>query len=99
MTDNPYNRADSSGRPRFGEMMNNPEKFFAQPYDVVKSADLSREQKIALLTQWQNDLILRHEAETEGMDRQEQARKQLLPAITDALIRLGVKTTVSRNPR
>jgi hypothetical protein len=86
---------DSSGKARFEDLMNNPEKFFAHPDDVVSAGRLTEEQKIALLKQWQNDISLRHEAETEGMDRPEHARKQLLPAITDALIELGVNSKLS----
>ena len=93
------NPGDDSAKPRFGDVMNSPEKFFNHPNDVVNSNGFTLEQKVTLLKQWQNDLNSRHEAETEGMDRSGNVRKGLLPAVTDVLIELGVQTTPSEDNR
>ena len=45
----------------------NPAAVFKSPQDVVSSQELSREQKIEILRQWEQDATLMEVAEEEGM--------------------------------
>jgi hypothetical protein len=51
----------------FDKMMQDPRAFFSEPRDVVAHPELSREQKLAVLRQWEQDAIRLSESEAEGM--------------------------------
>jgi len=70
----------------------NPSKFFETPQDVLTQAQLSREDKIKILHQWETDARLLQVAEEENMGEGERSQ---LGAIVSALIALGDE---SKNP-
>jgi hypothetical protein len=63
-----------------------PTKEFDRPADVVRAAHLSREQKIAVLRQWELDARLLQTASEEGMSGGE---PNLLADVKQALAALG----------
>ena len=50
-----------------------PKAFFAEPRDVVANLDLSRENKLAILRQWELDALRLSASESEGMGGGEEA--------------------------
>ena len=67
--------------------MNDPSSLFEKPSDVLDNMELSREQKIEVLKQWKQDVMLRLVAEEENMPGSPE-NSDRLKAITDALIAL-----------
>jgi hypothetical protein len=59
-----------------------PASFFKNPQEVVSSQELSREQKIEILRQWEQDARLMEVAEEENMPG---SQPKLLQPIRDAL--------------
>jgi hypothetical protein len=49
------------------EIMRNPRGFFSEPRDVVAHPQLSREHKLAILRQWEQDALRLSASESEGM--------------------------------
>ena len=49
------------------EIMHNPRGFFSEPRDVVAHPQLSREHKLAILRQWEQDALRLSASESEGM--------------------------------
>ena len=60
----------------------NPAAVFESPQEVVSSQELSREQKIEILRQWEQDATAMEVAEEEGMPG---PQPKLLQPIRDAL--------------
>jgi len=60
----------------------NPAAVFKSPQEVVSSQELSREQKIEILRQWEQDATLMEVADEEGMTG---PQPKLLQPIRDAL--------------
>ncbi len=50
-----------------------PRAFFAEPQDVVANTQLSREDKLAILRQWELDALRLSASESEGMGGGEEA--------------------------
>lgn len=51
----------------FEQTLRDPRTFFAEPQDVVIHPQLSREQKLAVLRQWEQDALRLSTSESEGM--------------------------------
>src|SRR5579885_678065 len=67
-------------------------KIFREPADILRAGDLTNEQKIALLRQWDADLRLQRVASEENMTGTAPGRTaELLQAVRQALARLGVE--------
>ncbi len=67
-------------------------KIFREPADILRAGDLTNEQKIALLRQWDADLRLQMVASEENMTGTAPGRTaELLQAVRQALARLGVE--------
>jgi hypothetical protein len=49
------------------KIMRDPRAFFSQPRDVVAHPQLSREQKLAILREWEQDALRLSASESEGM--------------------------------
>ena len=49
------------------EIMRNPRAFFSEPRDVVGHPQLSREHKLAILRQWEQDALRLSASGAEGM--------------------------------
>lgn len=49
------------------QALRDPKAFFAEPKDVVAHPQLSREDKLAVLRQWEQDAIRLSASESEGM--------------------------------
>jgi hypothetical protein len=49
------------------EMMRDPRAFFSEPQDVVAHPRLSRDHKLAILRQWEQDALRLSASESEGM--------------------------------
>ena len=47
--------------------LSDPKAFFAEPQDVVAHPQLSKEEKLAILRQWQQDALRLSASESEGM--------------------------------
>jgi len=69
------------------KLMNDPSSVFEKPSDVLDNLELSAEQKIEILRQWKQDVMLRLVAEEENMPGDPE-NSDRLKAITDALIAL-----------
>ena len=69
------------------KLMNDPSSVFEKPSDVLDNLELSAEQKIEILQQWKQDVMLRLVAEEENMPGDPE-NSDRLKAITDALIAL-----------
>jgi hypothetical protein len=77
---------------RFDEAVTDVSKVFLEPREILEAADLSREQKVALLKQWDTDLRLLMVASEENMAGTDTGRTaELLQAVEQALICLGVE--------
>lgn len=70
---------------RRDKLMNDPSSVFEKPSDVLDNLELSTEQKIEVLQQWKQDVMLRLVAEEENMPGNPE-NSDRLKAITDALI-------------
>jgi hypothetical protein len=57
----------SSGKFDLEAAKSNPSRFFDRPDDVVRLPDLTNDQKIAILRQWETDARLMSVAEEENM--------------------------------
>jgi hypothetical protein len=67
-------------------------KVFRSPLEIVEAADLTEQQKIALLKQWDTDLRLKMVASEENMAGTGSDRTaELLQSVQQSLTRLGVK--------
>lgn len=75
----------------FDQAMLNPESVFADPKDVVACDDLSQEQKVAILRQWEYDAREMAVAEEENMPGNE---SDLLDRVIKALHALGAKVDI-----
>jgi hypothetical protein len=69
------------------KLMSDPSSVFEKPGDVVDNMELSREQKIDILTQWKQEVTLRLVAEEENMPG-DPGNSDRLQELTDALIAL-----------
>lgn len=49
------------------ELMRHPADVFKEPLRVLEHADLSAHQKVAILTQWKDEVVQRQKAEEENM--------------------------------
>ena len=67
------------------KLMRTPGAVFASPTDVVDNLELSREQKVAVLRQWKDEIMQRQAAEAEAMPGSP-ADADLLQQIADALL-------------
>jgi hypothetical protein len=77
---------------RFEKALADVSRVFRDPQEIVEAADLSRQQKIALLSQWDTDLRLNMVATEENMAGAGSDRTaELLQLVEQALGRLGVK--------
>jgi hypothetical protein len=65
-----------------------PNLLYASPSDVLVDFSLSREDKVALLRQWKEDLELRSAARNEGMSDCEEGLGRAIATVTSALERL-----------
>jgi len=76
---------------RFKAAQADVSKFFDSPADIVGAADLSLQQKIALLNQWEDDLRQLMVASEENMPEQagHAADGERLQAVHEALANLG----------
>jgi hypothetical protein len=70
------------------KLMNDPSSVFEKPSDVIDNMELSAEQKIEVLQQWKQDIMLRIVAEEENMAGTPE-NSERLKQVTDALIALG----------
>ena len=73
----------------------NPSKFFKTPEEVVDYPNLTREDRIAILHQWETDARLLSVAEDENMTDGERSQ---LGAVTRALIALDDKAKRPGHP-
>lgn len=64
--------------------MADPQAYFSDPQQVIDSADLSKQQKVAVLEQWKNDLTLQQVAEEENMPG-DTSNSELIRAVSNAL--------------
>ena len=69
------------------KLMSDPGSVFEKPSDVVDNMELSRQQKIEILTQWKQEVVLRLVAEEENMPGDSE-NSDRLKELTDALIAL-----------
>lgn len=69
------------------KLMQDPSAVFEKPGDVLDNMELSTEQKIEVLRQWQNDVQQRLVAEEEAMPGSSKNSTRL-QEISDALIKL-----------
>jgi len=77
---------------RFEDSLADVGKCFANPSDIVGSDDLSHQQKVKLLRQWEFDLRENLVASEENMtaeDSQEGQSAELLRGVRKALIAMG----------
>lgn len=76
---------------RFGKVLGDVSRAFDRPRDVLDSPDLSPEQKIKLLREWEIDLRELQVASEENMtgDAASEATAELLRECRRALARLG----------
>jgi hypothetical protein len=74
------------GAPEANSPTVTPTKEFARPADVLRAAHLSRDQKIAVLKQWELDARLLQTASEEGMGGGEPS---MLAEVKTALAALG----------
>ncbi len=49
------------------KLMRDPDDVFKSPHDVIDSPDLSKEQKIAVLRQWKDEVVQEMVADEENM--------------------------------
>jgi hypothetical protein len=66
-----------------------PGAAYAGPSDVMCDVSLSREEKIALLTHWRDDLAMSSQARGEGMVGSDEGLGRRLAMINRALARLS----------
>jgi hypothetical protein len=52
----------------FEAALQDPKAFFAEPQDVAEYPQLSRDEKLAILRQWEQDALRLSASESEGMD-------------------------------
>jgi hypothetical protein len=69
------------------KLMNDPSSVFEKPSDVLDNMELSTEQKIEILKQWKQDIMLRLVAEEENMAGTPE-NSERLKQVSDALILL-----------
>lgn len=69
------------------KLMSDPSSVFEKPSDVVDNMELSRRQKIEILTQWKQEVTQRLVAEEENMAG-DPDNSERLKELTDALIAL-----------
>jgi hypothetical protein len=70
------------------QALDDPSSVFAAPADVVRSEDISREQKIQILRRWEYDARSLEVAQDENMMG---GRGSMLAEVLDALHTLGEK--------
>jgi N-acetylglutamate synthase/N-acetylornithine aminotransferase len=68
--------------------MLDPNLLYASPSDVLVDCSLSRDDKVALLRQWKEDLELRSAARNEGMHDSEEGLGRAIATLASALERL-----------
>ena len=51
----------------FEAALRDPKAFFAEPQDVADNLQLSRDEKLAILRQWEQDALRLSASESEGM--------------------------------
>jgi hypothetical protein len=83
---------------RFEEALTDVSKVFGQPEDILRAEDLSNEQKVALLRQWDTDLRLLMVASEENMTASTAPGRtaELLQSVHQAMIRLGHEPEVDK---
>ena len=75
---------------RKDDLMRDPSELFNSPDDVLDNPDLSAQQKIVVLKQWQDDVMQRIVAEEENMSG-DPDNAERLRQISNALEALGEK--------
>ncbi len=73
---------------RKDKLMTDPEDVFKTPRDVLENEELSDEQKIVVLEQWQDETKQRMVAEEEAMPGEDPNDAELLQEIHEALTTL-----------
>jgi hypothetical protein len=80
------------GAKRFETALADVSKVFTSPAEILQAADLTEQQKIALLRQWDTDLRLKMVASEENMPGTDSDRTaELLQSVAESLARLGVQ--------
>ena len=76
---------------RFDEALTDVSKVFRRPEDILSAEDLSEDQKVALLRQWDTDLRLLMVASEENMTASTPPGRtaELLQSVHKAMRRLG----------
>jgi hypothetical protein len=59
--------AERTSQVDFEAALQDPKAFFAEPQDVANYPQLSRDEKLAILRQWEQDAIRLSASESEGM--------------------------------
>ena len=70
------------------KLMTDPEDVFKTPRDVLENEELSDEQKLVVLEQWQNEVTQQLVAEEEAMPGDNPTNAELLQEIHEALTTL-----------
>ena len=74
----------------------NPSSAYNHPEEVLNDANLSRDEKIAILREWHYDAMRLQESEAENMSGGEPDR---LRAVSNALLKLGVSPAKEADPK
>jgi hypothetical protein len=82
---------------RFERALGDVSKVFNSPQAIVGAADLTRQQKIDLLKQWETDLRLLMVASEENMTGDTPGRTaELLSAVLKSLLQMGVSNDAAQ---
>ncbi len=73
---------------RKDKLMTDPEDVFQKPRDVLENEELSDDQKVVVLVQWQDEIQQRMVAEEEAMPGEDPDDAELLQEIHEALTTL-----------
>ena len=73
---------------RKDKLMTDPEDVFKTPRDVLENEELSDDQKVVVLVQWQDEIRQRMVAEEEAMPGEDPNDAELLQEIHEALTTL-----------
>jgi hypothetical protein len=77
---------------RFEKALADVSRVFQSPAEIVEAADLTAQQKVALLKQWDTDLRLKMVASEENMaETGSDQTAELLQSVEESLTRLGVE--------
>lgn len=76
------------------EILQDPTRVFDSPCDVLAAKALSREEKIKVLHQWEDDANQLQTAEGEGMETQDNSTGETLQEVLAALKSLGAKSGI-----